>query len=673
MNLKRLAFLGGILVLILLGGLWLASVLKKHRQEAAPPVTPALASTPYEKNELQDWIKMLSSSDAIERKRAESELASAGVFADEPLKAAQSKADGAAREAIQRLLNRRRFAGLQDLDYAKALPSDALGYLQVPNIQQSIEIARQTPFGKLAMRPAFDAIRAKIWNQIQHEDSGEMRQPPVEYFKGQFAAAAFKTAEGSLAQTTKLGLLLELKGEDPQGEYLDWSSKLLKSGGAIRDYKNIETLEAGSAKGAHVRTGNTLIFGSDADALHMLIDTVLSARSIKTNAEVAQVRAVLSGSSGAAPGAQIVADVPAIATEILMAKKAGPKKPDDDLFELIFENFGYAGAATACKAGGFEDRVTLLLPEGPGSVAEAFSAPASAPAIASFQVVPSDAIAAFMIHIDGAKLEKASIEFYNKVRDHRGAGPGGLPPITVAQPFISIRFVEKLLGLKEGGLFSLVNGEVGAWLELRPGDDFTKAELSALITSTDNKSAEELASVLDRLNQGKPAGVLIKSDYNQHSVRYLNEAAGKELLWTVDKNRVYFARTVQSMKKLLDNLQTQMPSLLKREPLQKALANFAADERSGNVLYMDIQALLTSGAETYFPKMISDPTTPLEIRQALTQLPPPVDLFNNFPPLLAFTQIRKDRAEFIVNSPAPIIPIALLALAEELDKNKNGK
>ena len=666
MKKTRLAFLGAALVFILIGGLWLATVLKRRQHDVIANID---AHSPYEKSELQNWIKLLSSDDAIERKRAESELSNAGVFADSALNAAEATSVGTAKEAIQRLLNRRRFAAIRDLDYTQALPPGTRIFTHVPNIQQALEKSRQTAFGKLLMRPACDALRTKMWNELQVDEHGEPRQPPVEYFKGQFAAGVY---DAGSEHAQKLGMLLEMKGTDPQGEYLDWSSKLLSNGGAIRDYKDIENLDAGPQKGAHARTGNSILFGSDADALHVLIDTVLTGRGVGSLPEVKAIHASL----GPFPDAVLFADVPSIAHQILASRTATVQDANDDILELLFEKFGYAGASTTCTRDGFEDRIVTLLPQGPDGVIAACTAPAGAARpIDMFNQIPPDALAACMFYVDGAKLERAYTEFYNDVLLRRGADKKAV--VGVAPLVGVLRGVEQTLGLKPGRLLGLIKGEVGLWLELKNNVDPANGDISGLITTPDENSAEELAKLLDTLNALHLPGVFTKSEYRKHTIHAVNAAkngdAGRGLAWMVDKNRVYLASSVQSLKKQFDSIERHMPGLLKREPLQKALLGFNFDERAGSIVYIDSQALLTRAAETYFPQLLADAATAPELKEALKQLPPPVDVFKDFPPLLAFTVTRSDRAELVVHSPAPLLPLALAGFLSEREKHKRAE
>lgn len=667
----RLAFLGAALILILVGGLWLATVLK--RKNKANVLQNVDAKSPFEKKELKGLIDALSSPNEDERKRAESDLANAGVFADSALKSAEATATGPAKEAIQRLINRRRFAGLQDLDYTKAFPKDSFVYLQVPSIQDAIAKAEKTPFGRFIKRPALAGVRSSLWEKMRRDDSGKLRQPPVDYLKGQVAVGWFDPAEiakRNIDVTTKLGVLVELKGVDPQGEFLEWSGTMLASGATLRDYKNIETLEAGGQNGAIARTGNTILFGSDTDALHTVIDTVLTRRSMSENVEMKAISKAL----GASPDAWMVIDIPGIANEILLTQKAANRKPQDDLVELIVEKFGFAGASSVSIADGFEDRVACLLPAGPGAVLDAITAPDGTPApLASFNIVPSDAVAAAMVYVDGSKLEAAVKSLYEDVRKMQA--PGTLPPANEAGPFIPLRVAEKLLGVKEGGIVGLIKGEIGVWIELKGNEDINSADISGFVTTVDSKSAEEAALILEKINALQLPGVLTKTDFKNHTIRSVNPArsgeAGRAFTWMVEKNRVYFASSIQSMKRQLDSVQARMPGLLKREPVQKALSGFAAADQTGNVFYVDTQIVLRSWAESNFQKIATDPFTPLEVKDALTQLPPPVDLVKDFPPLLAFTGTRKDRADMIVRGPLPLIPLVLGGLLIEREKPRS--
>jgi hypothetical protein len=287
-------------------------------------------------------------------------------------------------------------------------------------------------------------------------------------------------------------------------------------------------------------------------------------------------------------------------------------------------------------------------------------------------LVPSDALAAAMFYIDGATLEAAYTEFYNDVLLRSGAAKK--EAVSVAPLVGVLRGIEQTLGLKPGHLLGMVNGEVGIWLQLKNNADPASAEISGLITAPDAKSAEELASLLDTLNALHLPGVFTKSEYHKHTIHAVNPAktgdAGRGLTWMVDKNRVYLASSVQSLKKQFDNVERHVPGLLKREPLQKALAGFTTDERTGSIVYIDSQTLLTRAAETYFPQLLAEASTVPELKEALKQLPPPVDIFKDFPPLLAFTVTRTDRAELVVHSPFPLLPLTLAGALFESEKRK---
>jgi len=122
--------------------------------------------------------------------------------------------------------------------------------------------------------------------------------------------------------------------------------------------------------------------------------------------------------------------------------------------------------------------------------------------------------------------------------------------------------------------------------------------------------------------------------------------------WAVEGNHVFIASSVQALRKQLTYIEAKTPGLLTQPDFVKALGTLTADERKGQVMYMDMKSALAAGATVALPLLqgtIPDP----QMKAALATLPPPSQLFKDLPPLLSTSVQRGDRAESIIRGPVP--------------------
>ena len=667
MKSQRVIVVSGIAALILLGALMLA--LRQHRKAAesgAMAKEVVQEQGPYKRDELMAMIGRLSSPIEEQRRKAEKDLAQAGLFAQAALNEAAQNPGERAGEALTRLTNKLRFAALDDFDYLNAFPENAMLAARIPNMKAALEKARATQLGAIFMRPELTALRKDLADSFEKGLSGE-KLFSFDDIHGQVALGNFNASAGDLAAGVSTsppgkghywGLLFELRGQDPQSKYAETTERSLATGGSIYEYDNIECVAGTDAnahgRGAHTRTGKNVFFGNDKESLHTLMRAVLDRKTLNARPDVLALREALGKNC----------DVFALANFQQDLKETQQVHPEaGELIKKMMDGLGYkkigiGGWSETIHPAYFEDRVIHLMGEPPTGLFAALSTPDGAPApLSMFDKIPSNAMAAAAGYIDGAKLETAISDLYASAKKSN-------PEKFQANPLDELRKNEAALGLKPGELLGHIKGEACAWVTLG-GFPLGLPDVCAALTAESKTRADECAAILARVFEKIPAPLFAKNTYKNHTLYTLDlsqlapNLPKVNLNWAADGNQIYFTSSTRALQMLLNNLERRAPGLLTQPNVTAALGTFTAEERRGAVLYADMSAILTIGGAFVLPQLQSNSTLSAEAKKGLTELPPLGDLARGLHPLMGFAAAKKERLEALLQSPVPLSGMAL--------------
>lgn len=670
MKSQRVIVVAGIAALVLLGALMLGlrqsrkavdsdTVVKKEEPEEKGP---------YKKAELKGMIERLSSPLEEERRKAEKELAQAGVFAQAALNEAARKPGERAGEALARLTNKLRFAALDDFDYLSAFPENAMVLARIADMKATLEKARATQLGVIFMRPELTALRKDLVEYFEKSFSGE-KLFSFDDIHGQVALGNFNASASDLAAGLSTsppgkghywGLLFELRGLDPQSKYAEMTERSLATGGSIYEYENIECVAGTDAnahgRGAHTRTGKNVFFANDREALHTLMRAVMDRKTLNTRPDVVALRQAL----GKNCDVFAMENAPQEFIEIQKTMPDVLKNVQNIASALGLTKVGVAGWSETIKAAFFEDRVVVLNGAPPAGVLGALTTPEGSPApLSMFDKIPSNALAAAAGYVDGAKLEAALEDLYASMKK------SNLEKFQ-ANPMDELRKNEAALGLKQGELLGYIKGEACAWVALG-GFPLGLPDVCAALTAESKVRADEGAALLARVFEKVPAPSFTKNAYKNHTLYTLDlsqlmPAAPKvSLNWAADGKQIFFTSSTRALQMLVNNLERRAPGLLTQPNVTAALGTFTAEERRGAVLYADMSAILTIGGAFVLPQLQSNPKLSVEAKKGLTELPPLGDLARGLHPLMGFAAAKKDRLEAVLQSPVPLAGLGVLA------------
>ena len=142
--------------------------------------------------------------------------------------------------------------------------------------------------------------------------------------------------------------------------------------------------------------------------------------------------------------------------------------------------------------------------------------------------------------------------------------------------------------------------------------------------------------------------------------------------WTVDANRIIFGSTSAIIQKELTSIDTKAPGLLTQPDFVKAIGNFTADERKGNVYYLDAKTVLTAGATLGLPLLAAGPNVPDDVKQVINSLPAPAELFKDIGPIVGIQVVQGDEAKMIIRAPVSLEAGWPLPSASESSRSCNS-
>lgn len=618
----RIVIFGAVLLALGLGGLLALSRARKAKESAAADEGE---KGPYKRAELKELVAKLTSPIEEVRRAAEKDLSAAGVFAAEILDEAEKANDPRAGPAIKRLKNKLRFVALKQFDYLDALPASTNIAAHFSNIRNTLDKARETPLGKVVMRSELLPLRKEVERQIESDAGGRARQLKAQDVGGQFAAGIFGNEQ-------QFGLILELKGLDPQETYAELTERYIKAGGSIYEFEDIECVEAASQteNGAHTRTGRNLFYGNGREPLHTLLRTTLGEPSLTARNDFKQIKPQL----GKNPAALVVLNHTVFLDQ---AKKtdAEARAVNELLGEQLPEMMGLSMSVTK---DGFEERVAV--PSG-GILAMIARAILTVPQGGKVPLhllgkAPTTAVAAAALHIDGTQLLKAIEAAEEKFKPAE-------------------KFADK-------DILAALSGDVAAWVTL-PGSILTTPPEVTLVISSESKAR---VAELQKLIAGQVRGRKMKVKELPYKGRVIFEAEGPEIKqaissWFADEQFLYLSTSPNALQNQINFLDRHSAGLLNKPAVTKALGDFSPDERARSVVfYADMPAVLALGGPFLIMAVQQSPQFSDEVKAGLNTLPPPGDLVREFPVMMGFAGLNANRIEAIVRGPVPLTGVILL-------------
>lgn len=610
-------------------------------------------------DQIKTLIKDLGDDDFGKRTNAEKELMRAGAKAAEALKAAQTSADPQVKATVAKLLGKIRLANLPPIDFMEVAPANSIVAVQIKSVGMSLELAKKSAIGQLIFSGPLDPFRGKL-------DAAMSAQPEAkkkfllwtDRFKGQIAFALW---ELKLPEEVKFGAMAEITDPDPAGVYEDLikETKVFEGGMKATLYKDVEIQQnAIGMPPAMALVGKNLLIGPSVEAVMKLVDGIMAPGGLAGSADFKKVKPSL----GSKPEMLMVMDLQAY---MKAAMQINPLPGYEEMMKAAGVNAKWVYISSACTGESFEDRYVVSNDGPPKGLAAAGIAPADAPPpLNDMAIQPSNSVFAAVSYMDGAQMKTALTDYLGglkKMLDQMKAmNPAAAPVLDFDA---TLKGFETKTGLKIGDVAANVKGTLGYYVALQPGGLLAPPDIGIFITCGDGDKAKAL---IDAVGKGFEAfdnkGAIKTVDApNNRKIYQLDLAAlGIPLqpnfpytpCWSIEGNRVFIGSSVPALRKQLSYIENKTPGLLTQPDFIKAMGALSAEERKGQVMYVDVKSLLTLGANVGLP-LLQAQVPDEEIKKNLKALPAAAELFKNIPPVMAASSYQGLVATSVVRSPLP--------------------
>ncbi|HYG74253.1 MAG TPA: hypothetical protein VEK08_04535 [Planctomycetota bacterium] len=633
-------------------GVIAALTLSSYAEEAAP----------LTEERLKQLVKELGDEDFAKRQNAEKELTRAGAKAEIVLKAAQASTDPQVKATAARLLGRLRLSTIGAIDYLEVMPASSIVAIQLKNLGTSLENAKKTAIGQIVLSKDLEPFRTQLDALLnQQPDKKKEALTWVERFKGQFAFAIWELQLMPPPEEVKLGALIEITDPNPR----DVLDELIKKTGIFADgqkttnHKDVEILHHPLGMGPSVALlGRHLIVANNIESVQKLVDGFLAPGGIAGSADFKKARPSLNAN----PEFVFAMD---FQKYMKFAQSMTPLPGYDEMMKAAGVTAKYMVMSSAVSGDSFEDRFVMVNSGPPAGLAAAGIPPADAPPpLADVSLIPSNAVAAMVTYVDGAKLGPAFVEYMAGLKKIMDGLKNQVPPPPVAPPDFTavIKTFEEKSGLKLTEILALVKGSVGYYVVLAPGGAVAPPDIGMFLTCPDAEKAKAVnAAIAKGFSAYDNKNAIREIDTPARKIYQLDLAAlGLPIqpnfpyapCWAIEGNHVFIASSIQALRKQLTYIDNKTPGLLTQPDFVKALGNIGAEERKGQIVYIDVKSLASFGATVGLPLLqtkIQDPV----LKKNLATLPPPAQLFKDLPPLLTGAVTKGDLNVGVLRSPIP--------------------
>lgn len=639
---KRLCMLGMLMVL--------SSALYAEEPAAAPSA-----------EKIKSWVGDLASEDFQKRHGAEMELLKAGPGAQKPLEAAATSPDAQVRATAQRLLGKLKLSSTSNIDYLEVIPTELMIAVQIKNSASLIENSKQTAVGKLFLSEDLAKVRAAIQAEMKKDPAKlQVATKWFDRFQGQAMLSVWDLNLVAPDQM-RVGVVVEITDPNPKQVL----GELLKTMNAAdvqnQTYKEVDVAVDANSGVAAALIGKHLLFAPNLESAKKLIDGFVTPGGFKQSANYSQIKSAL----GAKPEFIFAMDLQAYMKAIA---KIVPGAGMQEMMAGAGSDFKLLGMSTTCAGESFEDRVVAMGGTLTG-MAAASRPPAGAPAPLDAMVyVPPNAVAAAMTYLDGALLYKGLLEYMGGLQKMMA---GNVPPNGPKPPDLetAIKEFETKTQIKLSDLLANIKGDTGYWAVLAPGGVLAPPDLGVMLTCADAEKAKAVSDALVKaLNAYSLQPAVQDVTVGKRSIYILDLSKLGAILppnfpytisWGIAENRIFVGSSQQALRKQLSYIDNKTPGLLTSPEFVKALGMMTAEERKGQLMYVDMKSLLTVGATIGLPLLQTQITDPAA-KANLAALPIPEKLFKDIPPLIVSSTYRDKNVETVMRSPLPPFLIAVL-------------
>jgi len=606
-------------------------------------------------------IKDLGDDDFGKRTGAEKDLLRAGAKAMDALKAAQVSADPQVKATAAKLLGKIRLANLPPIDFLDVAPANSIIALQFKNLGTSLELAKKSAIGKLIFSPALDPFRAKLDAALNAKpDAKKKFLLWTERFKGQILFALWELKP---PEDVKFGAMLEITDPDPAAVYED----LIKQTGAFEGgakttlHKDVEIQQNALGFGpALALVGKNILVGPSVESVMKLVDGVLAPGGVAGTAEFKNAKPKL----GTKPEMLLVMDMQAYMKAIMAIT---PMPGYEETMKAAGMNAKYLFISSACTGESFEDRYVVSNDGVPTGLAAAMIPAADAqPPLNDMAIQPANAVLAGVGYMNGTQMQTALVAYLgglakmiNQMKAmNPAAAPGDAPDFDAV-----LKTFETKSGMKVADIAANIKGSIGYYVVLAPGGMPAPPDIGMFITCVDGDKAKALCDAVSKAFEAfdnKGAVKTVDAPNNRKIYQLELTALGMPLqpnfpytpCWSIEGNRVFIGSSVPALRKQLSYIENKTPGLLTQPDFIKAMGELSADERKGQVVFIDMKSLMTLGATVGLP-LLQAQVPDAEIKKLLAALPPASELFKNIPPMMMASTSQGMTATSIIHSPLP--------------------
>jgi len=646
---------------------------------ACVPFSPVRAEeTPLTDEGMRLLIKDLGSDDFEKRQGAEKKLAAQGLKAEALLKATvEATTDAQVRATAARLLGKLKLAGLSSVDYLTVFPAESVMFIQIRDVSKSIEKSKETAIGKLVLSPALEPFRKKLEEAInQKANEKKTFDTWFKRFNGQFGFAMWNFS--AMPDQMRLAALFQISDPNPQAVFDEFMAEtgmaqLAQKGESYRDVDIYQSPQG--AGGMIALAGPHIILSVNRESLKTAIDNLLKPGGLAASPSFAKIRPSL----GEKPELMLGMDYRTYMKQLLAMMEVMGQADEAKAMEKVWSSMGtelqHLIMASASNGDRYEDRIVMTMGSEPKGMMAASLVPADAPApLEDMAIVPANAVAAAVGYLNGKELQVGAKDYIAALGEMVAAQRNKLPPdAQKAQPDFTaeIKAFEDKIGMKMEEAFAGFKGSLGYYVVLSKDGLLAAPDLGMFMTFADKDAATKFSNVLRKaLDNSGPVPIAAVREVEAPNRKLLQidlNALGAALppnfpympVWVVENNRIFFASSVEALRKQLSYIDTKTPGLLTQADFVKAMGLLKPDERRGQVFYVNMKSLMTLGSTVALPFLQA--AVPDEgLKKALAALPPPEELFKDMPPLLGTSVGKGAMFESVMRGPIPPIPGAML-------------
>jgi len=528
--------------------------------------------------------------------------------------------------------------------------------------------------------------KAKLQEKVEKEKA-ELHRNLVLWlsrFKGQFAGAVWQLDFQNPAGM-RAAAVAEISDPVPEAvvdELMEKTEFLPPAGPATITYKDVDIWMPAPGGIAVTLLGRHLVIGPNPESVKVIVDGFFKPGGFGASPACVSAKSSL----GPKPETLVFMDFEGYMRAVINMMGAQGGADTKTAFQKMMNasgaNMKMIGMASACTGEGYEDRsVALTEGELKGFGAMMRMAPDAPPPLNALAFVPANAALATVSYVNAlasGSAMKDYLDSFKELTDSLQKGMPKPPPGVNAPPgppdFGAIlKAFEEKTGVKLDEVASGIKGETGCYVAPGPGLVTQPPDLGIFTTFTTPEKAQAFCEAISKALGAYFTPTPVKEQRQpERTVYQLDlQALGQALnapvppnfpytpCWAVEKNRFFLASSPQALQKQLSYVDSRTPGLLAQPDFVKALGALTAEERKGQIMYVDAKSLLTAAAMLGLPLLQGRITDP-EVKSILQGLPPPQVLFKDIPPMIMGSVQRVGRVESVFRGPLPPVESAFI-------------